>query len=261
MIYGKLVAGVIGFLVAGPLGLLVGILIGHSFDKGLGHTFSHGSTEHLSLVRETFFETSFLLMGLVAKADGRVSEHEVSEAEQTMAQLGVGADQRQAAIRLFQRGSASDFRPEPVLSRFNEVCGSHRKVAYTLLVFMISMALADGQLHAAERKILEDVARQLGYPAARFAHLLEMVQAQGRFHGAGASANPGARLDDAYVALGVVQSCNDKDLKRAYRRLMSEHHPDKLIAQGVPEEMIKIATAKSQEIQSAYETVKKARSA
>jgi DnaJ like chaperone protein len=87
-----------------------------------------------------------------------------------------------------------------------------------------------------------------------------MAQAQEHFHGEqGFSPQPGTSLEDAYDALGVTPEVGDKDLKRAYRKLMSENHPDKLIAQGVPEDMVKLATERSQEIQAAYEMVRKAR--
>ncbi|MEP5324273.1 DnaJ domain-containing protein, partial [Marinobacter alexandrii] len=86
------------------------------------------------------------------------------------------------------------------------------------------------------------------------------VQAQTHFHGqSGFRAQPGTGLDDAYAALGIDSTVSDKDLKRAYRKLMSENHPDKLIARGVPEDMVKVATEKSQEIQAAYEMINKAR--
>ncbi len=75
----------------------------------------------------------------------------------------------------------------------------------------------------------------------------------------GVDVQPGTSLDDAYAALGVDSSVTDKELKRAYRKLMSENHPDKLIARGVPADMVKLATEKSQEIQAAYEMVRKSR--
>jgi DnaJ like chaperone protein len=90
--------------------------------------------------------------------------------------------------------------------------------------------------------------------------MLRMAQAQGHFHGSsGYGAQPGASLKDAYEALGIASDVDDKALKRAYRKLMSENHPDKLIAKGVPEDMIKLATERSQEIQAAYEMIKKSR--
>ena len=88
-----------------------------------------------------------------------------------------------------------------------------------------------------------------------------MAQAQGHFHGTGGGpgVQPGTGLADAYAALGLEQSVDDKALKRAYRKLMSENHPDKLIAQGVPEDMIRLATERSQEIQAAYDMIRKSR--
>ena len=99
----------------------------------------------------------------------------------------------------------------------------------------------------------------MGYSPAQFQHLLEMVQAQSHFH-RGSTPPPNVDLlADAYRALGVSAACDDRSLKRAYRRLMSEHHPDKLIAQGVPEDMVRLGTEKSQEIQAAYELIKNQR--
>ena len=69
----------------------------------------------------------------------------------------------------------------------------------------------------------------------------------------------GSSQEDAYRALGVESTATDKEVKRAYRKLMSEHHPDKLIAKGVPEAMIKLATERTQEIQTAYELIRKSR--
>ena len=91
-----------------------------------------------------------------------------------------------------------------------------------------------------------------------------MARAQGQFHQGGERA--GARgasaaldIDAAYAALGVDSSVSDRELKRAYRKRMSENHPDKLIARGVPEDMVRLATERSQEIQSAYEQVRRQR--
>ncbi len=259
MIYGKLVAGAIGYLVLGPIGALLGLLVGHSFDKGLRHTLGFGSPAQLEKVRRSFFETCFSLLGHVAKADGRVSEEEIAQAELIMQQLGVHAEQRKAAIGFFQSGASPGFQPQPCIASFREHCSGHRQLPQTLLVFLISMASADDEIAASEREVLQTCASLLSYSSAEFSHLLEMVQAQSHFH---RGTPPPPNIDllaDAYLALGVSRDCDDRSLKRAYRRLMSEHHPDKLIAQGVPEDMVKLGTEKSQEIQAAYELIRKQR--
>lgn len=263
MVFGKLVAGLIGLIVGGLPGLLVGLVVGHLFDRGLQRTMGFGDPEHLHKVQTAFFETCFELLGHVAKADGRVSESEIAHAEEVMQQLGVFGEQREAAIAHFKKGSAADFQLEPTIRHFDELCSLHRQLPHTLLVFLVSMALADGTIDEDEKRVLENVAQNLGYTVARFNRLLEMVMAQSHFQQQYQQSHSGRpvkdQLADAYQALGVTPTDSDRDIKRAYRKLMSENHPDKLMSQGVPEEMIKLATERSQEIQSAYELVKKNR--
>ena len=252
-----------GLLVAGLPGLILGLLAGHFFDRGLARSLGMASPERLARARETFFEVSFQLLGHVAKADGRVSEAEIAQAEALMGQLGIAGAQRDAAIACFKQGAAADFNLEEALARFNRDCAGPRQVANTLLLFLVGMALADGRLDSSERQVLERIAVLLGYSADEFRQLLAMVEAQSHFHDYRPGDQPatGDELADAYRALGVDPNCGDRELKRAYRRLMSEHHPDKLAARGVPDSMMKVATEKAQEIQAAYELVKKSRRA
>ena len=117
-------------------------------------------------------------------------------------------------------------------------------------------------MHPAESEILQRVAQHLGFERAQFLQFLDMLQAQQRFHQRGYGADTTTARDalaDAYRALGVSSDASDAEIKKAYRKLMSQHHPDKLIAQGVPPDMIKLATEKTQEIQTAYELIQKAR--
>jgi DnaJ like chaperone protein len=78
-------------------------------------------------------------------------------------------------------------------------------------------------------------------------------------HFAGGQVTTAAALDDAYKALGVTKDSSDAEVKRAWRKLMSQYHPDKLMGQGVPEDMIKMATEQAKEIQLAYDLIKKSR--
>ncbi len=267
MFFGKLIGGLMGFFAAGIIGLIVGVAVGHFFDQGLGKSMRFDFGAERARLQQLFFETAFRIMGHLAKADGRVSESEINQAESLMSQLGLTDEHRKEAIKLFKEGAAADFELEPVISRFIDEGGRGHNLPIVLLEFLFSIALADGELHPAEKDILARVANYLGIGSRQFEQLLAMLQAQQQFHGGhyqqqgGGFAQPSQQdeLDAAYRALGVSEQDSDRDIKRAYRKLMSQHHPDKLAAQGVPEDMMKVATEKSQEIQAAYELIKKHR--
>jgi len=267
MWYGKLIGGIIGLLAAGPFGLIVGIFVGHYFDKAM-KGFSHKmSPAERHQVEESFFRTVFLMMGKLAKSDGRVTEAEIAHIEGLMAQMALNSDHRQRAIGIFKEGVDGNFDTATELANFRAVCARHPILSQQLLNYLLSLALADGALSTSEENFLREVAVGLGVSPKLFEQLLRMVRAQTHFRqGQGSySHQPGQRpagkdeLNLAYEALGADKSATDAELKRIYRKLMSENHPDKLTGQGVPEDMIKLATERVQEIQTAYELIKKHR--
>lgn len=161
------------------------------------------------------------------------------------------------AIALFKQGASPSFDITPKVNEFMTVCGHTSSLRQMLLVYLIVMALSDGYLDATEESLLNDVASNLGYDPLAFKQLLEMVLNQSHF--AGGKVTSANALDDAYKALGVTKESSDQEIKRAYRKLISQYHPDKLMGQGVPEDMIAVATAQTQEVQTAYDLIKKSR--
>jgi DnaJ like chaperone protein len=192
-------------------------------------------------------------MGHIAKADGKVSQAEIANAEAIMARMQLTRDQRKAAIRLFNEGKADDFPLDDVLVQFRKECHRRINLIQMFLEIQINTAFSDQKLDPAEKNILYKIADVLGFPRQQLDHL---------FHLAGGVPTPKtekAAINEAYEILGVKKSASDADVKKAYRRLMNQHHPDKLVSKGLPEEMIKLANEKTQQIKEAYELIKKSR--
>ena len=254
--WGKVVGGTFGFMLGGPLGALMGVSLGNYFDGGLTAQSSRlglGATER---VQSAFFTTTFALMGYVAKSDGKVTRDEIAMAERVMSQMRLNAQQREVAVKLFNEGKRQDFPLEEILTQFKRESFRRSSLVQMLLEIVAATALADGTLHVQERKTLELIASKLGVSRPRLDAILARVSGQAGFESADESRS---KLSAAYALLAIESSASMEEVKRAYRRQMSQHHPDKLVAKGLPEEMIDIANRKTQDIKSAYDLIRKSR--
>lgn len=253
--WGKMIGGTVGFMFGGPLGALIGGSLGHQFDaqksRKKGPGLRLGSQER---TQAAFFTATFSVMGHLAKADGQVSPHEIRVASSLMDQMQLTSEQRHAAIELFEQGKQSEFPIDDVLQQFRKEC--HRRVTLLrmFLEIQVQAALADGRVDTAENQILLHAAQILGFDSAQIDRLIEFIR--GTQMG---SNKHGRSIEDAYTVLGVDPSASDSEVKTAYRRLMSRHHPDKLVAKGLPEEMMKLATEKTAEIQNAWDQIREHR--
>ncbi|HEU0187344.1 MAG TPA: co-chaperone DjlA [Gallionellaceae bacterium] len=253
----KIIGVISGYYLFGLLGAFIGLFIGSFIDRiriyGTGGVNPMGN-----LLRQTvFLETVFISMGKLAKADGRVTQDEIDHVEEFMQKMGMTPEHRLRAIALFKQGADPAFDIGPAYQRFMAICGHTKNLKQILLLYLIVMALADGHFHPAEEALLAEIAGHLGYDNATFRQMLDMVLNQTHF--AAGQVSSEAALDDAHKALGVSKDSSDQEVKRAYRKLMSQYHPDKLMGQGVPEDMIAMATEQAKEIQLAYDLIKKNR--
>lgn len=253
----KLIGVIAGYYFFGFIGALLGLFIGSYIDRVRAYGSGAMNPLQNALRQAVFLETVFISMGKLAKADGHVSQDEIAHVEQFMQKLGMTAEHRSQAIALFKQGADPEFNIEITYQRFIAVCGHTRDLKEMLLIYLIVMALADGHFHPAEEALLTELAARLGYGPVAFKRLLEMVLNQSHF--GAAQTGTTAALDDAYKALGVTKDSSDQEIKRAYRKLMSQYHPDKLIGQGMPEDMIAMATEQAKEIRLAYDSIKKTR--
>ena len=263
--WGKVLGGSFGFMMGGPLGAILGTVLGHRFDKGIEGIkqqipWHSGDQER---VQTAFFTATFSVMGHIAKADGVVSKEEIALAQQLMAQMQLTAEQKKTAIKLFNEGKSANFPLNDLLQQFRQECHRRKNLLRMFMEIQIQAAYADGAMDQSERSLLLDISQQLGFSRLEFEHLDNLIRAARQFGGSGqqyrqghAAPSSAQQLKAAYELLDIPASSNEKEVKKAYRRMMNRHHPDKLVAKGLPEEMIKIATEKTQEIKEAYELIK-----
>ncbi len=266
--WGKVLGGGFGFLIGGPIGALLGAVLGHNFDAGLKR-LDHESTDDMSpgaqeRVQATFFTATFATMGHLAKADGKVTSDEIKMAESVMSQMQLTPEQKRVAIDLFQQGKDPSYDVRAVVDQFRIECRRRTNLMRMFVEIQLHAVYADGTLHPAEEKLLGEICETLKFPKFMLRQMEILVRA-GRSTGAGEgqSKKPiqstGLSLNDAYQLLDIDKSADKDATKRAYRKLMSQHHPDKLVAKGLPPEMIKLATEKTQAIRAAYELIKEQR--
>lgn len=259
--YGKLLGALLGAIIGrGWLGALIGFLIGHQLDRQAAASLSGGADPQV--LREAFFRATFQVMGHVAKADGRVSEQEIEAARAAMRRFSLGDSDVRRAIAYFTEGKHPGFALHETLDELRRLIGRRGDLRRMFLQIQLEAALHGNGLAPAARAIFHDICQALGVPVLEFASLEAMLRMRAQA-GAGAQAQSpaaaAARVADAYRVLGVQPSASNAELTRAYRRMVSRSHPDKLVAKGLPESMVAAAHERTKQVLAAYELLKRHR--
>jgi DnaJ like chaperone protein len=268
---GAFLGGLIGLLATRSVwGAVAGALIGHLIEQsgafgtaaGAAHAPDARAAYSISISDE-FFRTTFELMGHVAKSDGRVTEAEIDAARRLMHELNLGAREISIAIACYRTGKSAAYDAELSVERLREACGQRYDLLRAFMELQLRAALAGNGLSPPARAILTRVAERLGMSGLEFAYMEAALRARQRMHGASAGAgrhtSGAGSLAECYAELEVDADISDQDVTKAYRRQMSRHHPDKLVANGLPESMAQMAKEKTQRIQEAYEGIRAAR--
>lgn len=250
-IYGKIIGGAFG-AIFGPLGFILGVIVGHLFDKGLALN-DRLLVPDVALAQKVFFKTTFMVMAYIAKADGRVSEKEIAMARSVMEQLHLDAEQKREAIQYFNKGKSSTFQWEETMDSFIRNCGYHPQLIQMFIEIQLKAGFVDGLENQSKRRALEQLCSKLNIPRSVLSQMESQFYAENVFREP--RRTPQDELASSYALLGISTKATDKEIKKAYRLAMSQNHPDKLVAKGLPENMIKIATEKTQKIQKAYEII------
>ena len=246
-IIGKVVGGTIGFALGGPLGAIAGAVFGHAFDNTPDDLDGSGRAR-LSAVEASqlaFFVSTFSMLAKLVTADGQVKSEEVDTVKVfARHDLGLSAESREVAFNIFQAAINSPARFEDFARQFHTRFHDQPQLIEMMIDILLRVGVADGVLDTAEEVLVSRAAEIFNFDSNRLSQL---------------KARYGAAYDPAYDVLGCNRDDSDAIIKKRYRALVQEYHPDKFASKGLPEEFNQLAHDKFREIQKAYETIKKER--
>lgn len=242
-IWGKLLGGAAGFAIGGPIGLLIGVAAGHLADNVRVRAGQKKLAAGNAATRQQVFAIALIaLSAKMAKADGTVTRDEVDAFK---AIFRVPSKDVKAVAQIFNQAKSDANGFEEYAEQVASVFQSKPEVLEELIGALIHIAMADGTMHPNERSFLLTVSEIFGFSSEHF----EKIAAQ---HGA-------SEANDPYKILGIEITATNDEIKSTYRSLVRENHPDKLIAKGMPEEMVDLATEKLAAINDAYSKIEKQR--
>ncbi len=251
--WGKIIGVFLGLMRGGISGAILGGFMGHMADRFFSGLSGGNGT------RQVFFRALFSTLGHINKADGRVTQAEIKAAEALMRRLDLNTEEKKRAVRYFEQGKEPDFRLEQNLRQFAQHTIVRHDLRQMFVEILLDGASADGNISSAEQAVLARVCTALHIPAELFAAMLNARRTSSGGYRQQQSPNRRLPIQQAYASLGINESVSDAEVKKAYRKLVRQYHPDKLVSRGLPEEMMKKAKTRVREINGAYDQIKQSR--
>jgi len=263
---GTLIGGGLGFMMGGPLGAIIGGAIGSNIGEGrsgprvhpgarvYGQNYGSGTGMGTGTrgfnpleAQQTFMIAMISLAAKVAKADGSVNQVEIKSFDKFLKdQLGMAADERRVAARIFNEARDSHIPAEEFARQIRQLLGHQPARMRDLISLLMSIAMADGHFSEAEERLIKSIAREMGLTDRDYEEAASMF-------------NPQVSLSASYTVLGVTMGATNDEVKKAYRQLAREYHPDVVTNKGMGEDFQKFAAEKMRAVNSAYDSIKEAR--
>jgi DnaJ like chaperone protein len=246
--FGKLTFGTVGLLFAGPLGAIAGAALGHHLmDKENDNREYGDAFRPVEQTQAAYFVCMFSILGKLAKADGAVNREEIKIVESFLGTLQIPEQEKQFARRIFNEAMNSPYSIDDFAEQLYKINSNNSRpvLLQSFMDLLFKMAAADGSLHRDEEAALLRIRDIFRISEQQFNNIKAVYFKD---------------TDRFYKILSCTPSSSNQDIKSSYKKLVKDFHPDTVISKGLPEEFIQFATGRFQEIQEAYEKIRKERS-
>ena len=260
--WGKIIGTLAGAATLKPWFVLLGLLLGHQFDRGFAARMRDFDAKGTTAARlpEDFIRPLFQAMGHLAKSDGRVSEEEIRATRSIMHRLGLGPAKVRNAMHWFDEGKQAGFPLQSRMQQTRRLAVRNPELRLLFMRLLMEVVLSKDRVTQHERALLWTICKEFDIGRVDLAQLEAMLRAQRGFrHSPEGDADAG-RVRKAYATLGVDSTASNAEVKKAYRRLMSRNHPDKIASSNPDSQVVAAAEQRTKDIRSAYEMLKARRS-
>jgi DnaJ like chaperone protein len=243
---GKTLGGTVGFALGGPIGAIAGVALGHTFDANNGqYAERRKRLSYHEQAQMTFFVATFSMLAKLAEADGRVSPEEIQTIEDFMAhELNLSPQSKRFAAGIFETALGSPTPFQDFAIQFYQEFQNQPQLLDLMIDVLLRLSIADGILSDSEEKLINSAAGIFNFSEKKYKELKSRYAPDFEKH---------------YAILETDSSATDEEIKKQYRKLVKEYHPDTIASKGLPEEFTKFAQDKFREIQGAYDSIKQER--
>ena len=240
-IWGKIIGGTTGFALGGPLGAIIGIMIGGSFDRS-ARKLSSSNQISQQQKKNVFALCIIVLSAKIAKADGQVTKEEIYTFKE---KFNIQAEEMSEVSKIFNEAKKSSFGFKNIADQVGNLFSDNKVLLEQLLNNLFYIAEADGLTSINEVEVLRSISQSFHFNETDFQRI---------FH-----SRLNNKESDPYKILGVTREDSDNNIRKKWIELSKEHHPDYLIAKGMPKEFIKEANKELSSINLAYDKIKELR--
>ena len=240
-IWGKIIGGTTGFALGGPLGAIIGMMIGGSFDRS-ARKFSSSNQISQQQKQNVFALCIIVLSAKIAKADGQVTKEEIYTFKE---KFNIQAEEMSEVSKIFNEAKKSSFGFKNIADQVGNLFSDNKVLLEQLLNNLFYIAEADGLTSINELEVLRSISQSFHFNETDFQRI---------FH-----SRLNNKESDPYKILGVTREDSDNNIRKKWIKLSKEHHPDYLIAKGMPKEFIKEANKELSSINLAYDKIKELR--